>query len=279
LTKLNDAKKNEIRELVLAQKKAKLSWVATICQVSEVELRIYADDLGLLIEDDFILHPIESKEQKVAELLKAKREQIVTEIVDKRMYRYDPSAKFQGPFKINRTYSEPDIVWSVLDILVDKLTPLRTVIHPFVGEKIDIQSSRERPFIEKLRGEVRQLPDEVLRLHISLKKYTELLVIPQIEKHLTKKQKIHLINMVTSEDNRMRIEAIQLAQNSIVEQKAKGKTVKEVTFRLPNGQLQIIPSNQIDHFFNYLKEIYHFEIRKNFYENPNFLSAYLSLLS
>ncbi len=280
MSKLDDTKKDEIKDLVLAQKKAKISWVATICQVSEEDLRINAEDMGLVIEDEHIIQPSESKEQKASELLKAKREQIVTEIVDKRIYRYDPEAKYQGTFNFIRGFSDPTTIFGlVVGKIIDKATMLRTVIHPFDGSEINCKSSEERPHIEKLRKEISQLPDEALRLHITLKKYTEFLVIPRIEEKISKAEKIDLINKVTSEDYRMRTEAIQLAQNSIVEQKTKGKIIKEMVLRLPDGQLQTIPSNQIQHFLIFLKEIYHFEIRKNFYMDSNFLDEYLFLLS
>ncbi|NPE08712.1 MAG: hypothetical protein GNW80_10570 [Asgard group archaeon] len=254
--------------------------MATICQVSEEDLRINAEDMGLIIEAEYIIQPSESKEQKASDLLKAKRKQIVTEIVDKRIYRYDPEAKYRGTYSFIRGFSDPNTIFSlVVGKIIDKVTMLRTVIHPFEGKEINCKSSEERPHIEKIRKEISQLPDELLRLHVPLKKYTEFLVIPRIEKKLSKAEKIDLINKVTSEDNRMRTEAIQLAQNSVDEQKTKGKIIKEMVLRLPIGQLQTIPSNQIQQFLIYLKEICHFEIRKNFYKNPNFLDEYLFLLS
>lgn len=280
MSKLDDTKKAEIKDLVLAQKKAKISWVATICQVSEEDLRVNAEDMGLIIEDELIIQPSESKEQKAVELLKAKREQIVTEIVNKRIYQYNPEAKYRGTFDFIRAQLDPGTIFGlVVGKIIDKATVLRTVIHTFDGQVINCKSSEERPHIEKIKEEVRQLSDEILRLHVSLKKYTEALVIPKIEQKLSKTEKIDLIRKVTSEDIRMRTEAIRKAQNSVVDQKTKGKYIKEMTVRLPDDQLQTIPSNQIEQFLIFLKEIYHFDIRKKFYKNPNFLDEYLFLLS
>jgi len=280
VSKLDNKKRNEIKDLVLAQKKAKISWVATICQVSEEDLRLNVEDMGLLIEDDFILQPSESKEQKAVELLQAKREQIIKEIVDKRMYRYNPENRNPIAFGILKSFTDTITIRGLLvKAIADDLAKLRTVIHTFDNQVIKCQSSVERPYIESMRNKLRKQPDETLRLHISLKKYTEFLVLPKIENKLTKMQKIELVNKVTNEDIRMRIEAIQLTHSSIVDQKTKGKRVKEITARLPAGQLQTVPANQIQQFLNYLKELYHFEIRKKFFENPNFLADYLLFLS
>ena len=280
VSKLDDKKRNEIKDLVLAQKKAKISWVATICQVSEEDLRLNAEDMGLLIEDDFILQPSESKKQKTVELLQAKREQIITEIVDKRMYRYNPENRNPIAFGILRSFTDTITIRGLLvKAIADDLAKLRTVTHTFDNQVIKCQSSEERPYIESMRNQLRKQQDESLRLHISLKKYIEFLVLPKIENKLSKMQKIELVNKVTNEDNRMRTEAIQLTYSSIVDQKTKGKRVKEITARLPAGQLQTVPANQIQQFLNYLKELYHFEIRKKFFENPNFLADYLLFLS
>lgn len=236
--------------------------------------------MGLIIEDEHIIQPSESKEQKAFELLKAKREQIITEIVDKRMYRYNPESKNPIAFGFLRSFTDTvTIPGLIVKSIADNLAKLRTVIYTFDNRIIKCKSSEERPYIEQMRKILRQKPDEILRFHISLKKYTEFLVIPKIENKLSKMEKINLVNKVTSEDYRMRTEAIQLTQTCIVDQKTRGKNIKEITARLPNGQLQNVPANQIQQFLNYLKELYHFEIRKNFYKNPNFLDEYLFLLS
>ncbi len=280
MSKLADTKKAEIRDLVLAQKKAKISWVATICQVSEEDLRVNAEDMGLIIEDEHIIQPSESKEQKTFKLLQAKREQIITEIVDKRMYRYNPEAKNPIAFGILRSFTDTTTISGLLiKAGVDNLAKLKTVIHTFDNRIIKCKSSEERPYIEEMKIKLRNQSDETLRLHISLKKYTEFLVIPLIENKLSKMEKIDLISKVTSEDNRMRTEAIQLTQTSIVDQKTRGKQVKEITARLPSGELETVKANQIQQFLNFLKELYHFDIRINFYKQPNFLDEYLLLLS
>jgi uncharacterized integral membrane protein len=67
---ISKEKKTELFELVEKQKKAKISWVGTITQLSEDQIINIAPDLGLAIEKDLILLPSETKEAKSV-LLKA----------------------------------------------------------------------------------------------------------------------------------------------------------------------------------------------------------------
>ncbi len=59
---ISQAKKEQIIELVNSQKKVKLEWLATITKTPVEVIIANVDDLGLVVEDEYISFPLEKKE-------------------------------------------------------------------------------------------------------------------------------------------------------------------------------------------------------------------------
>ncbi len=64
MEKISEDKKKELYELVEKQKKANISWVGTITQLSENQIITIAPDLDLIVDKDQIMLPTETKEAK-----------------------------------------------------------------------------------------------------------------------------------------------------------------------------------------------------------------------
>lgn len=71
MKEVSDEKKKELYDLVEKQKKAKITWIGTITKISEEQIKTIAMDIGLVINEDLIMLPSETKVRK-DELLKQK---------------------------------------------------------------------------------------------------------------------------------------------------------------------------------------------------------------
>ncbi len=277
LTSLDNDKRAEIIELVKTQKKAKISWIATITQVSEDAIIDAAEKMDLLIEDDYILIPSESKKHKVSDTVLAKREQIIEEIISNRYYSYNPGVMAASVIDNVQSFFDGFIITdliarSVLNKAKDEVQKRLYNIVTFDGNVVTVRYSDAMRIIESMKNEFRRIPDEMLRLHITIKKYFEFLVLPKIKDLLSFDELNKLRLQIEIEDNRVQNLAIQAAQNSIIDQTMKRKKITSVTFLTPNGTPEVVEPNRIELFIKQLINLYQFEFRKQFYEQQNFLT-------
>jgi len=66
LDEIPQSSKEEVYELVSSQKKAKLFWVYTVTGIPLEKLAAIAEDLGLVIDGDFISIPVKEESLPVA---------------------------------------------------------------------------------------------------------------------------------------------------------------------------------------------------------------------
>lgn len=115
--------------------------------------------------------PSESKVAKITDLLQAKKEQLIAEIINTRYYRFDPTSRIpnqlattfvKGAFYKNRNLAEK---------LAFPFEQLVYVIHPFNGKKIETSEYYALKILEQMKNELRLIPDDIFRLYIPIKKY------------------------------------------------------------------------------------------------------------
>jgi len=278
LVRLSPEKKEEIILLIKREKKARLSWVATIAQVSVEELTENVEALGFVLEDGFIVLPTETKKHKTFQVYKQKRKQAVAMVLNSRVYRYCPGFSFtvrtstplitQLVFQHRKTLKEKFNYDPLDHVPYDAINyePLRTIILPLSGKPIDVLSAEERPYIEQLRQEIANLPDHLLRLFITIKHYFELLVIPKYRLALSQEEISLLLERATRADNEMIFTARSMIQANIIELKTnrRGK-IKKLSIRLPNSSILELSADQLEQQLSSILDSYLFELRKEFY--------------
>ena len=167
MAKLSPEKANEISELVSKQKKAKLNWVAMVTQVSEEDIRDNIEDLGLLLEDDHIVLPSESRESKAVDLYLQKREQVLTSILESRYYHYNPATIANNALdRFMMGDREYNFIRQGILSLIDRFTSINYIIHKFNGEVIVVKGEEAIKILESMKAELRSLPDKSLRLFV-----------------------------------------------------------------------------------------------------------------
>jgi len=87
MTDISQEKKDELLDLVTKQKKAKIAWVATITQIPEEDILKVAEEIGLTIEDDFILHHSETADGKAKIALTKNHNLLVEMAINERIHR------------------------------------------------------------------------------------------------------------------------------------------------------------------------------------------------
>jgi len=214
-----------------------------------------AAQLGLVIEDDFILIPTSTKEQKSLGLYVKKREQVVSRILDKRTYRYDTSLSLNmstdtftniaNAFNKTLVGSIFGVTSTTLRIIAHNIK-LRTVIIPFVGEIIDVKESQARPYLENFRNDIRCQQDIFLRLYITINNYYELMVLPKHRHKLSTDDTKRLLDRATHEDNIMLAKAQQMLQDNTVEMKTNRRGhIKVLKIKLLDNTIRDLPLNQL----------------------------------
>ncbi|MHA1556423.1 MAG: hypothetical protein ACTSPM_05740 [Candidatus Heimdallarchaeota archaeon] len=274
MSEFSSEKCDMVIELVTKQKKAKLQWVSTICQVNVDELIEHAEKMGLLVEEDYILIPSESKERKAQNLVSDKREQILTIITNNRFYRYNPAHSSQVAFDNVRKFALPmnrstsrQIEW-----VIDQFATIKYVIKTLEGEMIETDEAQGKMIIETMKTKLRSFPDEILRLFVPIKKYLEFLIIPIIQNNDQYVVSM-LLDQASKEDIRINNIAFNSIESSIIDRKVSRKgDIKEITIKLPNGQVENYKSNQLQKLFYNLMQDFEYNLRNQFYNQSNFVT-------
>ncbi len=84
---ISEEKKKELLELVKKQKKAKISWVKTITQLSEEQIISVAPMIGLTIDKDQIMSHSETNEGKKEIQIEKNIEKLIQQALDERVLR------------------------------------------------------------------------------------------------------------------------------------------------------------------------------------------------
>lgn len=262
-----------IIELVTKQKKAKLQWVSMITQVSVESLTMNVEEMGLKIEDDFILLPSESKDQKALNLVKDKREQLLTSIIDGRYYRYNPAHSAHVVFdNVRKVIPMGRQTIRETEWLIDRFAKIKYIIISPNGEVIDTDEREAKLILERMKNDFRNYSDTILRTYIPIKKYLEFLIIPLLhdeEKGLS----AQLLEHASKEDLRISNLAGSTIEQNILNKKVDKKgVVKNFTFRHLDGTTKLYKSHQIYKLNYQYMQIYEMEFRKQFYNQQNFIT-------
>ena len=200
MSEISEEKKEEVYELVEKQKKAKISWVAIITQLSEEEIKTIAWDIGLIIDEDQIMLPSETKEGKVEAKIQDELNQVILQkVISERIFRY----RKKGTKKVNWDRIE-NITFALdfagaSDLVLDgialggALAAIGKAIKSKVEVKAEtyackldgridytaIKSSQISLLRSNLLEEIRKKYKKKLRYLVSLKYYHELMADPQ----------------------------------------------------------------------------------------------------
>jgi len=255
---ISEEKQKEILGLIEKQKKAKISWVAIISQVSEDQLRTIAPDLGLIINKDEIMLSSETKEGKQATMVHANYEKLIHYAIEERVIRlYDGGfdnkevkafatsvaltavlgvfgAALGGSLRI-ASYGKPT------DPTKMKFGNVDTTRFHFDGriETSSTKSNEMEPIKEYVYQEITELFPQTSHYLVPIQLYCELITLhePQAQT-LTLEQKNLLISLSNHLDIRIRDFCSALLEKSIV---TLTNTSKE-----PSYQLLLITGEKID---------------------------------
>ncbi|RLI67732.1 MAG: hypothetical protein DRP02_13975 [Candidatus Gerdarchaeota archaeon] len=246
LDTISPAKKSEIYDLVKKQKKARLNWVATICQISEEELVSVAPEIGLLIEGEFICIASASTNQQCKRKRQFKREQIIASIINDLYYSYNPNP-----------------VGS--DIL-----PLVTVFFLPSSEILKTIEKNTQQTLTVLRSYFTQLTDDGLKIFITVEDYLQKIFLPKFTGKISSELERELLLEAKAIDYQLSLEANEIAANSIHLKKKFLGLVKKYEIHFPGGGISEVPARDFyDVKKAYLKILLSM-LREKFYRTTNF---------
>ena len=105
---ISEEKKKELYELVEKQKKANISWIGTITQLSVEEIKTIAWDIGLVIDNDLIMLPTETNEGKKAISFQKNHEKMIQLAINERVLREYTGGGREREFPINQVLTSSD---------------------------------------------------------------------------------------------------------------------------------------------------------------------------
>ncbi len=225
MTQISDAKKKELFELVEKQKKAKISWVAVITQLSEEEVKTIAWEIGLVIDKDQIMLPSETEEGKKEKQIQKNMTKIIDYALNERVLRnYLGGGRKSSGFDLN--FSGVDGVEglilgvafvSIAAAFVGAQAVTKSSTNLVFGEvetslcKLDgsfdfsVEKADEMiPIKDHLFQDMKKQSGQNFHYFVPIKQYYELVLIPGNEdKLVNKNQKKNILSLCEILDNKI----------------------------------------------------------------------------
>lgn len=269
---ITEEKKKELLELVEKQKKAKISWVGTITQLSEEQIISVAPKIGLTIDNDQIMLHSETNEGKKETQIQKNIEKLIQQALDERVLREylsgrDDTEAIALAARIVLSGSVVGLVGvglalSTLGKPTDptkiKFGKVETCICQLDGS-IDYsvtQSDKMAPAKEHLYKEMKKYYNNELHCLFPIKSYFEMVVL--LEDTVTIKndnQRRDILSLCESLDIKIRNFCNEIVHRSVFELEKRGKKIT-YSVLLPSGEgiasnEKFIPLNQYSLYLSY----------------------------
>ncbi|MBN1330825.1 MAG: hypothetical protein JXA54_15235 [Candidatus Heimdallarchaeota archaeon] len=301
---LTTEKKMEICELVEKQKKAKISWIAIISQVTEEQLKASAPDLGLVINNDEIMLSSETEEGKQATMVNTNYEKLIHYAIEERVIRIYDGGFDNKETKIIATSIALTAVLGVFGAAVGGSLRIASYGKPTDPTKMKFgnvetskclfdgrieysltKSTEMEPVKEHLYHEISGLTKDKMHALVPIKLYYELIMLlDNRAKNFTEDQKNLLLSLCDHLDTWIRDFSNSIANNSAVEQEGKSKS-KSYQLLLITGEKietneKLLIFNKISIYLSYrtkMNQIYYDLVQKGLI--PDLLDFILNLKS
>ncbi len=249
MTQIPDEKKQELLDLVEKQKKAKISWVATITQLSEDEIKTLAWEIGLVIDKDIIMSPSETEEGKKEKLIQENKTKIIEHALNERVirnYKGKAGTPSGHSSNLNFDFSGADGVGGLViglafasvavTIAAAQMNKKSTVQTEFGkvetslcrldgGYDFSVTKADEMiPVKDHLFQDMRKQYDQNFHYLVPIKQYYELIVIPRNEDKLVNEdQKKQILSFCEILDNKISAFCGKIVEQSvtIIEEKRR----------------------------------------------------------
>ncbi len=269
---ISEEKKKELLELVKKQKKAKISWVKTITQLSEEQIISVAPMIGLTIDKDQIMSHSETNEGKKEIQIEKNIEKLIQQALDERVLR----EYFTGNNDKEAIALAARIVFagSIVGLAGVGLA-LTSMSKPTDPTKLKFgkvetcvcqldgninysvaQTDKMIPAKEHLYKEMKKQYNDDLHYLFPIKSYFEMVVL--LERFTTiqsDKQRRDILSLCESLDIKIRNFCNEIVHRSIFEMEKHGKKAI-YSVLLPSGERvttneKFIPLNQYSLFLSY----------------------------
>ena len=236
---ISEEKQKEILELIEKQKKAKLSWVAIISQVSEDQLKASAPDLGLVINKDEIMLRSETNEGKRETLIHSNYEKLIQYAIDEHVHRLYVGGSDNKEAKAVASAVALYAIWGLAGAGIGlatlgkptdptklKFGNVETCKYLFDG-RIDYsftKSTEMEPVKEHVYHEIMEQFGQTAHYLVPIRPYYELILLQEPKgSTLSEGQKNLLLSLCDHLDIWIRDFSNDLANNSVVGQEEKNK--------------------------------------------------------
>jgi len=232
VSSLTQEKKDEILDLLNKQKKAKISWLATITQTSEDELHLLAKEEGLQIEGDSLFLPTETKGGKIEEEIKNNRKKLIENIIKRRHI----------------------------------ITKKQVTIALLNGEIIQTTEQEANKILDDMKKELQLKSNDSLRSFVTIKIFYNLMEFPRI-RSMHSVTAIRDAKFFIENENKYDVEiSYKKAVDNIIKKRRKGLNF-DFTVKTPNGSTQTVSKIPEQDFLMLLIEIFSVESREYFWNS------------
>lgn len=248
MKEFSEEKKKEVIELIEKQRKAKISWVATITQLSEEEVKTIGRDSGLFIEGNQIMLHSETAEGKTESLIDTNLKRLENLALDERVINVFEKMKESG-FSSSSTSSGSlvgDLVGIGIEFAIHSIMANREskkvrnveIFVCFLDGNIKITTVKARsikPKKEELYQEIKEQYGQNLHFLVPIKKYYELIAIPKEHAQISDQEKKNILHLSEKIDTEIRNICREIIDFSERMDESNGEKMKQ-TILLSSGR-------------------------------------------
>lgn len=265
--------KSEVLELLKKQKKANLSWVATITQIPIEQLKIIAWELGLVIEGDQILLMSETKEGKVEAKIQENIKKIIDEALNERVHRsFDTFITSRSSLtELGRRMMRWSAGVNPVDPHSTKTETNVSTIYLKLDGTFETSYSKTtdmKPIKDILYKEMLKESNGNIHYYIPLLSYYQLIKIPKYENDLTQQNIQEIESVIKQFDHEFATMSASFVNDLLIKEKKKGFMGIGKKFQIMTRQGLIECSGMDVEFYRYSLFLYtRTELNKMYYES------------